>query len=363
MNSNKYRLKISERQKEILRILIEKSYRQNELQQLMGITSPGLLYHLNILEKYDLIVKKTIQQIGSAKINEISINFSQLQRIKEILDLKNNEYALIPKENDYVKDEIYDNEERHDSEDDFDDLKIYLREKLRSPLIIIPLAIILFAIIISIFPQILTPYHFEQIITPHPGAFYPPSPDHPLGQGRLGRDVLAQIVYATKDVLINGFGAVLIGMIGGLPFMILKKKFKHKRNMIFFGIIIIYYMFLTMIVIMLVAILPSIGIGIFLIPPFSHVLASRKLKKNILYQRLIMLVPFFAAIAILLQTALPFLGFPNSLTTNFGNILNGSRGHLFDAPWASLWPGTTLFALLLALILISMQFRKYRKTI
>jgi len=43
MNIKKYKSKISERQKEILKALMDKSFRQNELQQLMGITSPGLL--------------------------------------------------------------------------------------------------------------------------------------------------------------------------------------------------------------------------------------------------------------------------------------------------------------------------------
>lgn len=95
MNIKKYKAKISERQKEILNALMNKSYRQNELQELMNITSPGLLYHLKILEKYNLIIKETVQKIGNAKINEISINPFQLQRIREILDLKIKNYTLI----------------------------------------------------------------------------------------------------------------------------------------------------------------------------------------------------------------------------------------------------------------------------
>ena len=95
MNIKKQKSKISERQKQILKALMDKSFRQNELQELLGITSPGLLYHLNNLEKYDLIIKETIQQIGNAKINEISINTFQLQRIREILNLKIKNCTLI----------------------------------------------------------------------------------------------------------------------------------------------------------------------------------------------------------------------------------------------------------------------------
>ena len=95
MNSKEYKTKITDRQQEILKVIMNNPIRQNQLQELMRITSPGLLYHLNILEKYDLIVKKTIQQIGNAKINEISINPFQLQRIREILNLKTQNCTLI----------------------------------------------------------------------------------------------------------------------------------------------------------------------------------------------------------------------------------------------------------------------------
>ena len=95
MNSVNYKTKISERQKDILKALMDRNFKQNELQELMGISSPGLLYHLNNLEKYKLIKKETIQQIGNAKINEISLNPFQLQRIREILDLKIKNCTLI----------------------------------------------------------------------------------------------------------------------------------------------------------------------------------------------------------------------------------------------------------------------------
>jgi len=90
-----YKEKISERQIQILKFLLESSCHQNKLQNLVGISAPGLLYHLNNLEKYDLIIKKTIQQIGNARINEISINPYQIQRIREILNLEIQNYTLI----------------------------------------------------------------------------------------------------------------------------------------------------------------------------------------------------------------------------------------------------------------------------
>jgi len=95
MNVKKSKKELAENQKAILKLLMEKKYRQNELQNKLGISSPGLLYHLNILEKKKLIIKKTIQQIGNARINEISINPLQLQRIRSNLNLQIKKSTLI----------------------------------------------------------------------------------------------------------------------------------------------------------------------------------------------------------------------------------------------------------------------------
>ncbi len=79
----------------ILKLLYDRPYRQNELRQMLQITAPGLFYHLEILEKEHLVEKKTVAQIGNAKINEISINPVALQRIRGIIGSKVTHYSLI----------------------------------------------------------------------------------------------------------------------------------------------------------------------------------------------------------------------------------------------------------------------------
>ena len=64
----------SENQTQILKLLFERDYLQKELQEVLKTTGANLHYHLSRLEKYNLIRKKTIQQIGNAKINRIAIN-------------------------------------------------------------------------------------------------------------------------------------------------------------------------------------------------------------------------------------------------------------------------------------------------
>jgi DNA-binding MarR family transcriptional regulator len=86
---------LSEKQITILNLLMEKNYIQKDLQSKLNLSSPGLLYHLNKLEKLNFIEKKTIQQIGNAKINEISLDPIQLQNIRRKLNLKADNCTLI----------------------------------------------------------------------------------------------------------------------------------------------------------------------------------------------------------------------------------------------------------------------------
>lgn len=85
----------TEKQLKIVKLLMEKPYIQKDLQEVLKLSSPGLLYHLNILEQCSFIQKKTLQQIGNAKINEISINPLQLQNLRKKLGISINRCTLI----------------------------------------------------------------------------------------------------------------------------------------------------------------------------------------------------------------------------------------------------------------------------
>lgn len=95
-------------------------------------------------------------------------------------------------------------------------IKEYLLNRAKSPLFIIATIFIVFFILISVFPQIITPYSYEELTGYLPGSWDPPSIDHPLGTGSFGRDVLGLTIWGIRDALVFGFGAVIIGLIGGL---------------------------------------------------------------------------------------------------------------------------------------------------
>lgn len=58
MKNKLYSYEISEKQIQILKLLYEKDYLQNELQEKLSMTAPNLFYHLSRLEQKELIKKK-----------------------------------------------------------------------------------------------------------------------------------------------------------------------------------------------------------------------------------------------------------------------------------------------------------------
>ena len=99
-------------------------------------------------------------------------------------------------------------------------IKEYLLNRVKFPLFIIAAILIIFVFHIVIFHQWLSPYSLKEVTDYLSGSWAPPSKDHPLGTAAFGRDVLGRTIWGIKDALIFGFGAVLIGLIGGLIFSI-----------------------------------------------------------------------------------------------------------------------------------------------
>ena len=84
-----------EKQKQILKLLLSKSYRQKELAVELGISGAGLLYHLNLLEKDKLIFKKKLFEVGNVTINEISLNPNMVQLARTIVKMPIGKCTLI----------------------------------------------------------------------------------------------------------------------------------------------------------------------------------------------------------------------------------------------------------------------------
>jgi peptide/nickel transport system permease protein len=83
------------------------------------------------------------------------------------------------------------------------------------------LSILAFFTLVAIFADLLAPYSPTKI--DNTARFQPPSPEHWLGTTHIGEDVLSQVIYGTRGVLVVGFLAagiataiaIVVGVVSG----------------------------------------------------------------------------------------------------------------------------------------------------
>lgn len=245
-----------------------------------------------------------------------------------------------------------------------DSFKDYLFRRLKSPYFIAGLVIIFLFVLICIAPMAFTAYTYAEVFTPQAGAWNPPSPAHPLGQTYLGYDVAGAIVYSIPVSLIIGCFAVLIGLGGGILFGFLAGRFnKIVDHIIMAGLVSFYILPAIVIIIIQIAIYgttfyPGIMIitfGALLTPSFTRVIAdevARNLNLIKIFKAVLPYIPLYFGIAILVNEALGFLGFTDPLIRTLGGLINQARPNLYAAPWASLFPGLTIFGMVLSFFLL-----------
>lgn len=244
------------------------------------------------------------------------------------------------------------------------DLKNYVLATIKNPFTIVGLGLTMFFVIISIFPQILTPYSLQEIVPPYyppETPFEAPSPGHPLGTTQYGYDLLARLIWGTRDGFMFGIIVVPIGLAVGAQFGFLAGKF---HRYVYNGIIGPMIVFLIIPgFALLIVLLPLLAfsnwvvylaIGILLIPIFAVIVANavrRERNAFDIIKSVIKYIPL-VAFAILLYQAIGFLGLLlNSQVSQLGETLYLGRGQ-FNAYGANLWPGFFIFLIMLGLILL-----------
>jgi len=96
-------------------------------------------------------------------------------------------------------------------------LKMFLSKKSG----VIGMIMLLSVILIAVFAPWIAPYDpYAPITATTEDVLAPPSPEHPLGQDEVGRDVLSLVIYGSRISLLVGFAAsaitVLLGCTIGL---------------------------------------------------------------------------------------------------------------------------------------------------
>lgn len=252
------------------------------------------------------------------------------------------------------------------------EIKNYLNKIIRSPLTIIGLVAVLIPIFIALFPELISGQTYGETLGIHYNEWGPPSPENPLGKTAFGRDVLALLAFGTRDVLIFGLFVCLIGLIGGLIFGLLASKFERIVHTITMSITLIFYILPGILLVMLLSdtFIAMIGdnsglirfmIGLLLIPGFTRIVANTEFRIVSMGRKLIAYLPLFAGFAIILYVALGFLGFIGLPTIQLGDLVSDARVHLYDAPWASFWPGFTVFLILTSLFILHEGLANYSR--
>ena len=256
--------------------------------------------------------------------------------------------------------------------------------RLKSVLTILGILIVLVILTLAIFPHWISPYTFEEASSVFYGAWDPPSPENPLGQGAMGRDILARLIFGARASLTIALPAisfsVIIGTIIGIfaayyggwmdavimrlcdillafPGLVLALVFiaiwgrRIEYIMLAWGILgIPYYARLIRGNVLQARALPYIeaakvaGAGNWRIM-FRHILPN-------VIQPIIISFTFDIGGVILSLAALAYLGFSDATLIEWGNDINAARNYLYTAPWASLWPGFLILLTVLGFMLI-----------
>ncbi|MFX0074348.1 MAG: hypothetical protein ACFE96_02825, partial [Candidatus Hermodarchaeota archaeon] len=238
------------------------------------------------------------------------------------------------------------------------DLKSYSKKLIRSPLTWFGLGAVIILIVISIFAELISGVSFNEAIGIYPGAWSPPSPDHPLGQGEFGRDVLALTLYGTHNALLFGIGTVFVSLVGGLVLGLLAQLHRIVRVIIMSFSLIFYILPGILIAMFLVGILgPLPGLlmittGLLLIPSFTRIVANAEFRIVPLGKKILAYIPLFMGFSILFYVTLGFLGLSNPLMIQLGELISEGRPFLFVAPWASFWPALAIFMIVVSLFIL-----------
>lgn len=205
-----------------------------------------------------------------------------------------------------------------------------------------------FTIIVAIFPQVLTPLTLEQTTGFYPGAWDPPSATHPLGQARLGRDVLALLAYGVSTLINVCILPSLIGFAIGILFGYIFKVHRWVKGLVLRFIMVL---FIVPSVLVLLTFLGILGMNIsviiramFMILGVTLIIFDGNYSLNLTVKKLIAYIPLLMVFNILLFEANSFFGFSDPLLVQLGNNVIDARYHLFDAPWAFFWPSLAIFA-------------------
>lgn len=258
-----------------------------------------------------------------------------------------------------------------------------LRRLLRRRSAMLGLVIVLFFVLLALFAPSIAPY--DPIAASWSAVRKAPSMQYLFGTDEIGRDVLSRVVWGARASLMAGLVSVCISMALGVPIGLLAAYVGGWTDSLIsrFTDSMLAVPFLILAIALAAFLGPSlsnamIAIGVSATPVFIRLtraqvlavkvedfveaaravgnphwrIALRHILPNVL-PPLIVQATLAIAAAIIAEASLSFLGLGQQPPApSWGSMLNTAKNYVDNAPWMAVWPGLSIFLLVLSFNLL-----------
>ena len=245
------------------------------------------------------------------------------------------------------------------------------------------LVIVIFFVLIAVFASSIAPQ--DPLQTSWSAVRKPPSAQYLFGTDEIGRDVLSRVIWGARASLLAGLVSVCIAMALGVPVGLLAGYAGGWVDGLIsrFTDAMLAVPFLILAIALAAFLGPSltnamIAIGVSATPIFIRLtraqvlsvkvedfveaaravgnphwrIALRHILPNIL-PPLIVQVTLAIAAAVIAEASLSFLGLGQQPPApSWGSMLNTAKNYVDNAPWMAIWPGLSIFLLVLSFNLL-----------
>jgi peptide/nickel transport system permease protein len=258
-----------------------------------------------------------------------------------------------------------------------------LRRLMRRRGAMVGLALVLFFVALAIFAAWIAPH--DPLATSWSAVRKPPSAAHWFGTDEIGRDVLSRVVWGARASLLAGVVSVCISLVVGVPIGLAAGYLGGWVDMLISRLAdaMLACPFLILAIALAAFLGPSltnamIAIGIAATPVFvrltraqvlavkvedyveaaravgnSHLrIALRHVFPNVVAPLIVQATLAIAA-AVIAEASLSFLGLGQQPPApSWGSMLNTAKNYVENAPWMAIWPGLSIFLLVLSFNLL-----------
>ena len=245
------------------------------------------------------------------------------------------------------------------------------------------LAVVFFFILIAVFAPWISPH--DPLATSWSAVRKPPSAEYWFGTDEIGRDVLSRVIWGARASLLAGVVSVAISLSIGMPIGLAAGYLGGWTDMLISRVTdaMLACPFLILAIALAAFLGPNltnamIAIGIAATPIFirltraqvlavkvedyveaaravgnSHLrIALRHIFPNVAAPLIVQATLAIAA-AVIAEASLSFLGLGQQPPApSWGSMLNTAKNYVENAPWMAVWPGLSIFLLVLSFNLL-----------